>query len=134
MPQLNTTQAGLAAYEETASFTDEPLFTGERQQHTDKGTFAADQNLPAHTVLARDSDGNLVPAQYGGEGALGKPVAISMVAVKTEAAETKNAPCYWGGCFNPNRLYWHASYDTVEKKLAAFGEASLSNIAIKAMR
>lgn len=134
MPQLNTTQAGLAAYETTDSFTDEPLFTGERQQHTDKGIFAADQDLLAHTVLARDGDGNLVPAQHGGEGTLGTPVAISMVAVKTGEAETADAPCYWGGCFNPNRLYWHESYDDLDKKLAAFGEASTSNIAIKAMR
>lgn len=133
MPQLDDMHAGLAALVDGDSFIDIPLFTGERQTHTDSGEFAAEQDLPALTVLARNASGLLVPAQHGEAAPLGVPVAISMVDVKTGVGETMRAPCYWSGCFNPERLFWHASYDTDAKKKSAFGEPSVSNIAIKAM-
>lgn len=134
MPQLDTTQAGIAAYESGDSFTDVPLFTGERRVHTDKGVIAAEQEVAALTPLARDGDGNLVPSVSGGAGALGTVVAISMVAATTGVGETADIPCYWSGCFNPERLAWDASFDNDAKKMAAVGEPSVSNIAIKKMR
>lgn len=134
MSQLDTTQAGLAAYENGDSFTDVALFTGERRVHTDKGVIAAEQEIAALTPLARDGDGNLAPAVSGGAGALGTVVAISMVAVTTGTGETAEIPCYWSGCFNPDRLAWDDSFDTEAKMMAAVGEPSVSNIAIKKMR
>lgn len=134
MAQLDTTQAGIAAYESGESFTDVPLFTGERRVHTDTGVIAAEQEIAALTPLARDGDDNLVPAVDGGAGALGTVVAIAMVAVTTGVDETASIPCYWSGCFNPERLVWDASFDTDAKKMAAVGEPSVSNIALKKMR
>lgn len=134
MAQLDTTQAGIAAYESGESFTDVPLFTGERRVHTDAGVIAAEQEIAALTPLARDGDGDLVPAVSGGAGALGTVVAIAMVATTTGAGETASIPCYWSGCFNPERLAWDSSFDTDAKMMAAVGEPSVSNIALKKMR
>lgn len=134
MSQLDTTKAGIAAYEEGDSYTDVPLFTGERSVHTDAGEFAADQEIDALTPLGRDADGNLVPAESGGTGDLGTVVAISMTDVTTPSGETAKAPCYWSGCFNPDRLNWHSSFDSDEKMRDAVGDPSTSNIALKKMR
>lgn len=133
MSQLDTTQAGIAAYENGESFTDVPLFTGERRVHTDTGTIAAGNTIAALTVLAYDASKNLVPAVSGAADSTATPVAIAMVATDASAA-AKKIPCYWSGCFNPDRLVWDASYDTEAKKLAAFGAPSTSNIAVKKMR
>lgn len=134
MAQLDTTLAGLAAYEDGDSFTDEPLFTGERRVHTDTGVIAAEQEIAALTPLARDSDDNLVPCVSGGASPTDEVVAISMVSITTGTGETAEIPCYWSGCFNPDRLEWDDSFDSDEKKRAAVGEPSTSNIAIKKMR
>lgn len=133
MTQLNTTQAGVAAYEDGDSFTDVALFTGERRVHTDTGTIAAEQTIAALTPLGRTAGGDLAPA-VSGDANLGTVVAISMVAVTTGVGETADIPCYWSGCFNPERLAWGASFDTFAKQQAAVGEPSVSNIALKKMR
>jgi len=132
--QLDTTRAGIAAFEDGDSFTDVPLFTGERRVYTDSGTFAADQTVAALTVLAYDASSNLVPCVNGAGDSTATPVAIAMVAVDTTDGSTKPAPCYWSGCFNPDRLVWDDSFDTEAKKMAAFGVPSTSNIAVKKMR
>ncbi|MCE8012884.1 head decoration protein [Billgrantia desiderata] len=129
MTQLDTTRAGIAAYEDGDSFSDVPLFTGERRVHTDKGIIGAEQDLAALTPLMRNAGGDLVKATAGND-----VVAISMVAVTTGENETAGIPCYWSGCFNPDRLRWDESFDTEAKKMAAVGEPSVSNIAIKKMR
>lgn len=129
MTQLDTTRAGIAAYEDGDSFSDIPLFTGERRVHTDKGIIGAEQDLAALTPLMRNATGELVKATAGND-----VVAISMVAAATGTGETAGIPCYWSGCFNPDRLAWDASFDTEAKKMAAVGEPSVSNIAIKKMR
>lgn len=133
MSQLDTTQAGIAAYQDGDSFTDVPLFTGERRVHTDTGTIAAEQEIAALTPLGRTAGGDLAPA-VSGDANLGTVVAISMVAVTTGVGETADIPCYWSGCFNPERLAWDVSFDTFAKQQAAVGEPSVSNIAIKKMR
>lgn len=129
MSQLDTTRAGIAAYENGDSFTDVPLFTGERRVHTDKGVIGAEQELLALTPLMRNATGELVKATAGET-----VVAISMAHVVTGVGETAEIPCYWSGCFNPDRLHWDASFDTEAKMMAAVGEPSVSNIAIKQMR
>ncbi len=134
MSQLDTSRLGVAAFEDGDSFTDVPLFTGERRVHTDKGTIALSQTIAHLAVLARDANGDLVPCVSGGAAPTDVPVAIAMVAVTTDGVDKKDIPCYWSGCFNPDRLIWDASFDTEAKKLAAFGEPSTSNIAIKKMR
>lgn len=134
MPQLDYSKVGIAAYEDGDSFTDIPLFTGDRPVHNDTFTIALSQTIEAYTVLARDTNGDLVPAVYGGTAPTDVPVAIAMVSVTTDGVTKADIPCYTGGTFNPDYLYWDASFDTDAKKLGAFGEASDSEIAIKKMR
>lgn len=130
--QLDTS-AGIAAYEDGDSFTDVALFTGERRVHTDPGTVAASQTIAAYAVLAYNASNELVPAVFGAADTTATPVAIAMVAITTDATPAP-VPCYWSGCFNPDRLVFDVSYDTEAKKMAAFGAPSTSNIAIKKMR
>ncbi len=134
MPQLDYSKVGIAAYEDGDSFTDIPLFTGDREVHNETFTVALNQTIPAYTVVAKDANGDLVPAVYGAGDSTATPVAIALVGVATDGTTKADIPGYTGGTFNPDYLVWDASYDTDAKKLAAFGEASDSNIAIKKMR
>lgn len=134
MTQLDTTQVGIASFEDGDSMTDHPLFTGQRPVHTDTGKFAAGQEIESLQVLAKNSSDELVPADNSASDGTEKPVAIAMVSVDTTDGETAEAPVYWSGCFNPDRLAWHSSWDTEEKKMGAFGDPSTSNIALKKMR
>lgn len=133
MSQL-TTQAGIATFEDGESMTDFPLFTGERPVHTDTGTVAADQDISALAVLAKNADGDLVPAVSDAGDTTETPVCIAMTAAETGSDETTDIPVYWSGCFNPDRLVWDSSWDTEEKRMSAFGDPSKSNIALKKMR
>lgn len=90
---------------------------------------AASQTIPALSPVGLDSNGRLVPAVSGTTQAIG----IAVVAITTDASTTyKGLPVYRGGCFNPDRIAWPASYDTDAKKFAAFnGAPTPTNIVIR---
>jgi hypothetical protein len=94
------------------------LFTGDSPAPLTTDLYvAASQNIPALTPVGFDGSNRLIPAVSGVTPAIG----ILLVAVVTDASTNyKGAKVYRGGCFNPNRLNWPASYDTDDKKFAAF--------------
>jgi hypothetical protein len=60
------------------------------------------------------------------------PIGVTAVPVVTGAGETDRIPIYRQGNFNPAALNWHPSYDTDDKKAAAFrGSPTPTNIIIR---
>lgn len=109
---------------------DVALFTGSAPAPlTQDLLVAASQTLAAYSLVGFDVNGRLVPALLGTTPAIG----ILVAAITTSASTTyAGAPVYRGGCFNPDKLVWPASYDTDAKKFAAFnGAPTPTNIIIR---
>lgn len=120
--------AGLASYN-TEDFKTIPLFTGDTKVTTTPETVAdaviSSADLPALSVVARDSTGKLVKAEYDATYASsGKPaIGITVNTVKT-GSTSKAVAMYRSGMFNPDALVWDASFDTDDKKRRAFEHLS----------
>lgn len=86
-------------------------------------TYALSQNIPALTPVGFDANGDLVPAVSGGATPI-QAIGINLIPVVTPATGAKKAaPTYRGGCFNPDKLNWPASFDTEAEKFNAFNGA-----------
>ena len=126
MPYL---EAGLASFEALDTFTQGFLLSGSDPK-LEPGfpmPMKIGQALRQFEVLTLDADNLLVPAQ---EGAPAMFVCTQAVAAPTGAGVT--VPVWHAGCFNPDALLWHASYDTDAKKAMAFhGAPSPTRIMIR---
>lgn len=124
MTLINPIDAGMAA-SNSESFTTVTLVTGDFPQHDTSEVVAASviatDDLPALTVVGRDSSGEIVPAVLGGGNAVA-PIGITINTVKA-GATNRTVAVYRAGCYNPDALVWDSSYDTDAKKRVAF-EAS----------
>lgn len=112
------------ASSQSEQFTTTVLFTGEVDVITTSETVAdsviASVDLPANSVVGRDSSGKIVLATYNSTPASGVPaMGITTETVKT-GATVKTVAVYRSGMFNPDALNWHSSYDTDAKKRLAF--------------
>lgn len=88
---------------------------------------AGGQTIPALTPVTKDENGNLVAATAGTPA-----IGITIVDVVTAADETKGAPVYRAGCFNPDALNWDDSYADDAAKFAAFeGAPTPTNIVMR---
>lgn len=54
-----------------------------------------------------------------------RPIGIMAQAASLGASGTANGQVWYSGCFNLDALGWHSSYDTDDKKKAAFNNAGL---------
>lgn len=130
-PQNGDLTAGMAgSYTETIAASPDPLVTGDvpAMMATDEAV-AADQVLPALTVVGFDGSGHIVEAT-GTIAAVGiLPYAVDTTG---EAAGAKFTGVYRMGVYNPDLLKWNAGYDTDLKKLKAFeGAPSPTSIVIR---
>lgn len=63
------------------------------------------------------------------------PIGVTCVEIVTTAGVATKGPIFYAGCFNPNKLNWHASFNTDAKKRQAFrGSPTPTNIVIKKPR
>ena len=83
---------------------------------------AYSQTLTAGMVVGLDASGEVVRATWNATPASAiKPIGILMHGVTTAASGTKpTARVLRSACVNPDRLTWHASFDTDTKRLNAF--------------
>lgn len=89
-------------------------------------------DTPAYTVVGRiTATGKVTTCDLGAEDGSQKPIGITASTVLNNNADNV-VNLYRGGCFNPDALNWHASFDTAAKKRLAF-EASQPTIFIKAL-
>lgn len=89
----------------------------------------ASTTLPAFSVVGL-SGGNLVLAQTSGTAVA--PIGITTAPVATAGGQTDRIAIFRAGNFNPAALTWHADYDTLDKKKAAFrGSPTPTNIVIR---
>ena len=95
-------------------------------------TVAEDQDLKAFEAVSFDADGNVVSAEHGaGAGAVA--VGITAFPIVTGPGENPTAQIVVAGVFDPNEIVFDASFDTHEKRAAAFrGASSPTNIILKA--
>lgn len=97
--------------------------------------FAASQNIPALTPVGFNDADELVAAVTASADPADDIVAvgITVTAVVTDASATrKGGPVYRGGCFNPDKLNWPASFNTDARKFSAFeGAPSPTAIVIR---
>jgi hypothetical protein len=126
MPYL---EAGLASFEALDSFTQGFLLSGSDPK-LEPGfpmPMKVGQALRQFEVLTLDENDLLVPAQDGEPAMF---VCTQAVAAPTGTGVT--VPVWHTGCFNPDALLWHASYDTDAKKANAFrGAPSPTRIMIR---
>lgn len=130
----NYGNAGLASAQ-TESFNEVPLFSGEAPIVTTSEIVAAaaitSADLPAFSVVGRNSDGELVLATWADDDSGIAPIGITTAAV-LKGVTARNVDAFRGGMFNPAALNWDASFDTAEKKRLAF-EGSAPGIFIQAI-
>lgn len=124
MTTIPQNDAGLA-FSANDSFTTVVLHTGPVPTITTPEVVAdsvvASADLPAYSVVGRDSSGKLVLAVLDTVTPANSiaPIGITTATVKT-GSTTKSVAVWRDGMFNPDALNWHASYDTDLKKRLAF--------------
>lgn len=89
------------------------------------------QTLAALTVVGKDVNGKIVPAQADGD-----PKAIGVLAYAVDSTGGDvTAEVYRSGHFNPDELVWDASFTTDALKAAAFeGSPSPTQIVVTKTR
>lgn len=115
-------QAGIPTqWDDTIAAAGDNLITGnEPAVLTVDMIVAASQTIPALSLVGLDGSGRLIPAVAGSVQAIG----IAIIGITTDASTTyKGLKVYRGGCFNPNRLAYPASYNTDALKMNAFNGA-----------
>lgn len=91
-------------------------------------TVAESQELAYLQPVAFDVDDRVVAAVSGTPA-----IGIVMAPVSTGAGETRTVEVLRAGVLNPAALAWDASYDTADKRHAAFrGAPAPTNIIVKA--
>jgi hypothetical protein len=111
---------GVAALQ-TEEFTEAELFTGDAPVFTTNETLL-DQNAdtPAYTVVGRiTASKKVTKSNPGASDGSQYPIGITCYAVPDPGAD-KTIAIYRGGMFNPDRLTWHASFNTDLLKRLAF--------------
>ena len=92
-----------------------------------------DEVLQQFHVVGFDAAMLLVPAVWSAD----PLVAIQAIGVVTQAVTGATGggttvPTFYSGCFNPDALVWHASFDTEVKKRDAFiGSPTPTQITIR---
>lgn len=115
----------------TESYTPVDLFTGDQDIITVPVTVVSGQNLAALTVVGKNSTtGKIAVCNLGANDGTQTPYGILINAIDASGGD-KAGQVYTGGCFNPDALTWHASFDSALKKAVAFDGAT-SNITLRA--
>lgn len=127
---------GVAAWA-SEDFTESELVTGETPQFGTKENFTLlDQNadLPAYTVVGViTASGKVTVSDMAAVD--GSAVAIGITGYKVpDPGADLTIAVIRSGVLNPDRLNWHASYNTAAKKKAAFrGAPTPTNIVIRSI-
>ena len=123
--------AGIASFEVSDNFTTVELFNSAIPHPvTEDFPVAENSNFPVNSVVGVDANGNLAMAKTSATAVV--PLGVTTVAVVTGAGVTDRIAIYRAGNFNPAALNWHADYDTMAKKKAAFrGSPTPTNIILR---
>jgi hypothetical protein len=119
---------GAAVFEQGDDYVSVELFSGSTPVPvTENFPVGSGVVIPAFSVVGLTS-GNVVMAENDGD-----PQAIGItVSDVLNVGAVQSVAVFRAGCFNPDALNWHASYDTDAKKAAAFrGAPTPTNILIR---
>lgn len=131
-----TFDAGVPAqWSDDFGVTPEGLIVGEYPaQFVQDIPVALSQTLTAYQVVGLNASGNVVPATWNATPASAiKPIGIMMYPVTTGASGSLPVGrVLRSACLNPDRLTWHATFDTDAKKFTAFeGSPSPTQIVLR---
>lgn len=117
-------------------YTPTPIFAGDLDVLTDNEYVAAGQTLAKYTVVARNSNRQLVALNPAASDGTQIPVGVLTQAVTTGASvSATRAPFYKQAYLNFAALVWPAAITTVDQAKAAFENApSGTNITIGSVR
>ena len=118
-------ETGLAAFEALDSHSAGILLSGSDPK-LEPGfpmEIAVGQALKMFEVVGLNAGGKLVPAVYDADPQ--DPAFVQAIGVCTQAVAAPTGtgvtvPIFLAGCFNPDALIWHASWNTDAKKAEAF--------------
>lgn len=130
MTTLPLGNAGMASIA-TDDFSVVELFAGDTPAVVTESFTLVDQNdaLPAFTVVGRITGSNdITLCDLAGEDGSEVPFGIT-TAPALDVGGAQDIAIFTSGCFNPDALNWHSSFDTADKKRNAF--AAKTNGAIK---
>lgn len=116
----------LAGASNEGSYNPTQLFTAEDDIKTNAATYATGQNLAVLTILAFNSDDELVQWNPGGASPVTIPVGIAAADMNTTSpAGARKGPFWQGGCFNPELLVWPAALESAsnDERMAALALA-----------
>jgi len=117
----NTPYPGGASYGSDRYSADPELFWGQHPApFTVNLTVKENTDIPAHAVVAYDPATKALTLHQQGSGT---PIGITTDPVQTGAGEEASVGIYQAGHFTMQALVFDASYDTDEKKAAAFNGA-----------
>lgn len=134
IPDTSAIPGLVAQGADSISAVDVALITGSQPQYMEEDmTVALSQTLAAYTVVALDGSGNIIPAVLG---TTGIAIGITAHAITTPGSGAlKGAIIIRAGCFNPDKLVWDATFNTLEKKLEAFrGAVTPTNIIVRPIK
>lgn len=127
-------EAGEASFEQLDTYLQKFLIAGEHPKLASfPMTVKAAQTLAQFAVVGLDASGDLVPATFNADPALGiKPVGVVTQAVTGAADGSTTVPTFYSGSFNPDALVWDATFDTDGKKATAFnGSPTPTNVTLR---
>jgi len=120
---------GIAAYEEGGFTGIDELFFNDYPTTTTNVKVGENVDLPLGAVVAYDGT-TITLHQHG----TGQPYGILVSPVKTGAGQSTNVDVFRSGHFIQDALTFDASYDTDEKKQAAFNAVPNTTIYISKRR
>ncbi len=115
-------EAGLAAFEKLDDYLADILLSGSWPILSPGYPLpvTADLELQQFAVVGLE-DGALVLATHDDDPEVAiKPIGVLTQHVVGKSDGTTTVPVFYSGCFNPDALVWDDSFDTEEKKRAAF--------------
>lgn len=115
---------GIAAFEQGDTYSQVELFNSAIPPLTTEDfEVAASTTLVDRAVVGLNAAGKLVMAQTSATAVVPLGVVPDGAGIVTDGSNAKRIPIYRSGNFNPAALVYHADYDTVAKKCAAFRDS-----------
>lgn len=126
-------EAGMASFNTDSYVGTMDLFGGDSPDAVTMNFTALNSSadLVVGSVVGLDSGSKIVMAKTSATAVL--PIGVMTATLKTGATDL-SVQAFTQGCFNIDKLIWHADYDTDAKKLAAFNGVTDQRVNIKLIK
>lgn len=110
---------GRASFEELDTYVNKVLLSGTHPELKPAYSFplANSTSFAQFSVVGLDANDEIAMATEDGTV---QAIGVLAHAAALGASGSGNGQVFYSGCFNPDALVWHASFDTAAKREAAF--------------